>query len=388
MKTVTRVLAKPFARDRVRFVGNVEVGRDIAHDELAACYDAVVYASGTERDRGLDVPGADLAGVVGAGEFVRWYNGHPDAAGTDFPLEAEQVVVVGAGNVALDVARVLGRTADELRDTDVPARVLADLARSAVRDVHILIRRGPADVKFTPAELFQLSELAEVDVVVHDGGGGIADPESAQDKRVRLNLKTLRTLAETPERGRRRRIHLRFYSAPAEIRGTDRVEGVLVRRTGGEAPGERFVLPAGLVLTAVGFRGAPLDGLPFSEASGTVPNEAGRVLSGQAVVPGVYVAGWLKRGPSGIIGTNRPDGAETAAAVLADLAGRAVPARPDIVELLAARNRALGDWAGWLRLEEYEGGLGAADGRGRVKVHDLESMLRYCAVPSVTSNTV
>ncbi len=380
MKTVTRVLAKPFAHERVRFVGNVEVGRDIAHEELAACYDAVVYASGTERDRTLDIPGASLPGVVGAGEFVRWYNGHPDAAGTDFPLEAEQVAVIGAGNVALDVARVLGRTAGELRDTDVPARVLAALARSSVRDVHLLIRRGPADVKFTPAELFQLSELAEVDVIVHDGGGGIDDPESAPDKRVRLNLKTLRTLAETPPRDRRRRIHLRFYSAPAEIRGMGHAEGVVVRRTGPQAAGEQFVLPAGLVLTAVGFRGAPLDGLPFSEAAGTVPNEAGRVLAGPGVLPGVYVAGWLKRGPSGIIGTNRPDGAETAAAVLADVADLAVPARPDIVELLAARNRSRSDWAGWLRLEEYEGALGAADGRGRVKVPDLESMLRYCAV--------
>ena len=380
MKTVTRVLAKPFAQDKVRFVGNVEIGRDLTHDELAPCYDAVVYASGTERDRGLDVPGASLPGVVGAGDFVRWYNGHPDAAGTDFPLDAEQVVVVGAGNVALDVARVLGRAADELRDTDVPARVLAALACSAVRDVHILIRRGPADVKFTPAELFQLSELANTDVVVHDGGGCIDDPALAQDKRVRLNLKTLRALAEAPDRGRPRRIHLRFFSAPTEILGADRVEGVAVRRTGGEPHDKPFVLPAGLVVTAVGFRGAPLDGLPFSEAAGTVPNEGGRVVAGQAVVPGLYVAGWLKRGPSGIIGTNRPDGAETAAAVLADLAGRAVPARPDIVKLLAARSRPTSDWAGWLRLEEYEGALGAADGRGRVKVHDLESMLRHCAL--------
>lgn len=383
MKTVTRVLAKPFDRDRVRFIGNVEVGRDLSHDELAARYDAVVYASGTERDRGLDILGASRPGVVGAGEFVRWYNGHPDAAGTDFPLDAEQVAVVGAGNVALDVARVLSRTADELRDTDVPARVLAALARSAVRDVHILIRRGPADVKFTPAELFQLTELADTDVVVHEGGGN-NDPALAPDKRVRLNLKTLQTLAQTPARGRRRRVHLRFFSAPGEILGADRVEGVVVRRTGGEARdqaspfGERFVLPVGLVVTAVGFRGAPLDGLPFNEAAGIVPNEAGRVVAGQAVVPGVYVAGWLKRGPSGIIGTNRPDGAETAAAVLADLAGRTVPARPDIVELLAARTRPRTDWAGWLRLEEYEGALGAADGRGRVKVHDLESMLRHC----------
>ena len=387
MKAVTRVLAKPFTKDNVRFVGNVEVGRDLTHDDLAACYDAVVYASGTERDRCLDIPGEDLPGVMGSGEFVRWYNGHPDAAARDLSLDAEQVAVIGAGNVALDVARVLGRTADELRDTDVPARVLAALARSAVHDVHILIRRGPADVKFTPAELFQLSELAGADVLVHDGGDGIGDPSLAEDKRVRLNLKTLRTFAETPARGRRRRIHLRFFSRPAKILGADRVSGIVVEHTRRQArdqaagSGERFVLPVGMVVTAVGFRGAPLAGLPFSAAAGTVPNEAGRVMAGAAVVPRVYVAGWLKRGASGIIGTNRPDGAETAAAVLADLAGRAVPPRPDVVDLLGSRNHLPSDWAGWLRLEEYEGALGAADGRGRVKVHDLESMLRSCTTP-------
>jgi ferredoxin/flavodoxin---NADP+ reductase len=385
MKAVTRVLAKPFTNDNVRFVGNIEVGRDLTHDDLAACYDAIVFASGTERDRCLHIPGEDLPGVMGSGEFVRWYNGHPDAAPTDFSLDAEQVAVVGAGNVAVDVARVLGRTAGELRDTDMPARVLAALARSAVRDVHILIRRGPADVKFTPAELFQLSELADTDVVVDNGGDVIDDPALAEDKRVRLNLKTLRTFAETPARGCRRRIHLRFFSAPEEILGAGRVTGIVVERTRRQVQdrvagsSERFFLPVGMVVTAVGFRGAPLDGLPFSAATGTVPNEAGRVVAGEDVVPGVYVAGWLKRGASGIIGTNRPDGAETAAAVLADLAGRVVPARPDITDLLAARNRVSSDWAGWLRLEEYEGALGEADGRGRVKVHDLESMLRCCA---------
>lgn len=392
MKAVTKILAKPFAMDNVRFVGNVEVGRDLTHDDLTACYDAVVYASGTEHDRRLGIPGEHLPGVVGSGEFVHWYNGHPDAAETNFSLDTEKVAVIGAGNVALDVARVLARTAGELRDTDVPARVLAALAASAVRAVHILIRRGPAEVKFTPAELFQLSELADADVVVHDGGAGIDDPSLAEDKRVRLNLKTLRTFASSPARDCRRRIHLWFFSAPAEILGVDHAEGIVVEHTGREirdrvaSLGERFVLPVDLVVTAVGFHAAPMNGLPFSEDTGTVPNAAGRVVAGEAVVPGVYVAGWLKRGPSGVIGTNRPDGAETAAAVLADLAGRAVPARQDIVDLLAERNRPRSDWAGWLRLEEYEGGLGAADGRGRVKVHDLESMLRYCSPSHVTLN--
>lgn len=385
MKTVTKVLAKPFARDDVRFVGHIEVGRDLTHDDLMACYDAVVYASGTEHDRRLGIPGEDLPGVLGSAEFVRWYNGHPDAAAANLSLDAEQVAVVGAGNVALDVARVLGRTAGELRETDVPARVLTALERSAVRDIHILIRRGPADVKFTPAELFQLSELADADVIVHDGGVGIEDPALVEDKRVRLNLKTLRTFADTPPRGRRRRIHLRFFSTPVEILGTDRAEGIVVRRNQkgrqgqAAAAGERVVLPAGLVVSAVGFRGAPLDGLPFDEATGTVPNQAGRVVDHGVVVPGVYVAGWLKRGPSGIIGTNKPDGAETAAAVLADLTGRPVPTREDVIAVLAARDRLAVDWTGWLRLEEHEGTLGAADGRNRVKVHDLESMLRHCS---------
>jgi ferredoxin--NADP+ reductase len=385
MKAVTRVLAKPFARDHVRYLGNIEVGRDLAHDDLVAHYDAVVYASGTEHDRRLGIPGEDLPGSVPSAAFVRWYNGHPDAADTGFVLDAAQVAVVGAGNVALDVARVLGRTAEEMRGTDVPARVLAELARSRVREVHVLIRRGPADAKFTPAELFQLSELADADVVVHDSGAGIDDPATATDRRVRLNLETFQTFATTSPRGRNRRIHLRFLTAPVRIIGNRRVQGVVVERNRRDPDGRiagtgvRETIPAGMVVTAVGFRGAPLDGLPFDDDSGTVPNESGRVVRDGAPVPGVYVAGWLKRGPSGVIGTNKPDGAETAAAVLADIAAADPVERPDVLELLAARSVVPVDWAGWLRLEEYEGGLGAADGRGRVKVADLGSMLRHCA---------
>ncbi|MFR9807233.1 FAD-dependent oxidoreductase [Pseudonocardia sp. RS010] len=372
MKAVTRVLAKPFAKDRVRFLGNVEVGRDVSHADLAEHYDAVVYASGTEHDRRLGIPGEELPGCVGSAEFVRWYNGHPDAR--EFTLGTEQVAVVGAGNVALDVARVLGRTADEMRDTDVPARVLEELGRSAVREIHVLIRRTPTDAKFTPAELFQLSELADADVIIHDGGAAIADPDTADDRRVRLNLETFQTFANTPPQGRTRRIHLRFLTSPVEVLGDDAVEGIVVAHN---RSGHRQTLPVGLVVSAVGFRGTPLPGLPFDEGSGTVPNEAGRVA------PGVYVAGWLKRGPSGIIGTNKPDGAETAAAVLADLAGHPVAEPPDLLDMLANRGAVPVDWAGWLRLEEHEATLGGADGRGRVKVHDLASMLRHAAPVAV-----
>jgi ferredoxin--NADP+ reductase len=392
MKAVTRVLAKPFTRDRVRYLGNVEVGRDLSHDDLVTHYDAVVYASGTEHDRRLGIPGEDLAGSMGSADFVRWYNGHPDAASTGVVLDAEQVAVVGAGNVALDVARVLGRTAEEMRGTDVPTRVLAELGRSRVRDVHVLIRRGPANVKFTPAELFQLSELADADVIVHDGGAAIDDPAGAEDRRVRLNLETFHTFAAMPARGRNRRIHLRFYTAPMKIIGDDRVQGVVVERTRRDGVGRivgagvRETIPVGMLVTAVGFRGVPLAGLPFDDGTGRVPNEAGRVVRRGTPVPGVYVAGWLKRGPSGVIGTNKPDGAETVAAVLADLgrpAAGGTTERPDVLELLAARSATAVDWASWLRLEEYEGSLGEVDGRGRVKVPDLDSMLRCCgAVPA------
>lgn len=384
MKAVTRVLAKPFAKDNVRFLGNVEVGRDITHEELTAHYDAVVYASGTERDRRLDIPGERAEGAVGAGEFVRWYNGHPDAEQANFVLDAEQVAVIGAGNVALDVARVLARTADELRETDVPQTVLEALGRSRVQDIHVLIRRGPAEAKFTPAELFQLSELADATVIVHDGGAGIDDPSTIEDKRVKANLETLRTFSTTAATDRRRHIHLRFLTSPVEILSDHdgHVTGLVVkhneRNTAGQVvgAGSRETLNAQLVVSAVGFCGAPLPGLPFDAASGTIPNSAGRVIDADGIpITGVYVTGWLKRGPSGIIGTNKPCGTETAAAVLADLADLPARERPDVLDLLRVRVDPV-DWAGWLRLETHEGTLGATTGRSRVKVHNLAAMLR------------
>lgn len=383
MKAVTRVLAKPFGGrfEGVRYLGNVEVGRDVTHDELLERYHAVVYASGTEHDARVGIPGEDLDGVLGSSQFVRWYNGHPDAAERDLVLDARAVAVIGAGNVALDVARVLSRTAAEMRETDVPHRVLEALERSRVTDVHVLIRRTPTDVRFTPAELFQLGELADADVILHDGGAGVDDPETAEDRRVRLNLETFRAFADTPPAGRSRRIHLRFLVSPVEIVGDGRVEAIVVEHNergadgGVTGTGRTERIPVGAVVTAVGFRGAPPADLPH-DARGIVSSVQGRVVRDGAVLPGVYVAGWLKRGPSGIIGTNKPDGAETAAAVAEDLAilgGR--PVRDDLLELLGERGVQVVDWAGWLRLEDHEAGLGGSTGRGRVKVHDLGSML-------------
>ena len=228
---------------------------------------------------------------------------------------------------------------------------------------------------------------ADADVLVHDGGAGIDDPATAGDKRVRSDRGTFQTFTETPSQGRRRRIHLRFLTSPVEILGDGRVSGIVVepnRRDDGQVSGtgERSTLDVGLVISAVGFRGAPLPGLPFDDGSGTVPNESGRVIRDGSPVKGVYVAGWLKRGPSGIIGTNKPDGAQTAVALLDDLAVLPAVDHPDVLELLTSRSSEPVDWAGWLRLEDHEGTLGATEDRGRVKVHDLESMLRHCSAMS------
>jgi len=382
MKLVTQVLARPFADQRVRFLGNVEVGRDIAHADLVDRYHAVVYASGTESDRTIGIPGEQLPGCMGSSALVRWYNGHPDAESPPFASDVEQVVVVGAGNVALDLARVLARMPTELSATDVPATVLDMLAGSAVRDIHVLIRRGPRDVKFTPAEVLHLGELADADVVLH--GATVADlQESDSDsRRVRQNLEHFRHFSEPRDRGRGRRIHLRFGHRPVEIIGDERVRGVVVESITG-----RLTLPAGLVVTAVGFRGSALPGLPFDDATGTVPHRAGRVMCGDSVMPGVYVTGWIKRGPSGVIGSNKPDGVETAESILADLDTVSEQPRSDVPtleELLDHRAVHPVDWEGWRRLDEYEATLGAASGRGRVKVSDLPTMLRLCS-PEVAS---
>jgi ferredoxin/flavodoxin---NADP+ reductase len=374
MKSVIRVLQRPFDPAELEFLGGVRIGegglplavlRDHVH--------AVVHATGSSVDRALRVPGEDLAGSLGSGAFVSWYCGHPDHAELEPPLDHPGVAVVGAGNVALDVARVLAKTADEMADTDVPEPVLEALRKSAVRDIHVLIRRGPQHVRFTPAELRQIGELANADVVVHDDGvlaAGVPEPE---ERRMRQNLATLTEWSTATPSGRPRRIHLRFLRSPREILGADgRVSGVVVERNAIEGDrvrgtGETETLDVGLVVRAIGYDAEPIEGLPFDPATGTVPNEGGRVVG----VPGAYVTGWIKRGPTGVIGTNKSDGIETATAVLEDLPSLPAPAHPE-PEALRAALTGYGirpvDWTAWLRLDAEElrrGGLRDAD---RVKV--------------------
>jgi ferredoxin/flavodoxin---NADP+ reductase len=336
IKSIADYLRGVLEHDGVRFLGAVHLGEDVTRDDLISCYDAVVYATGAMRDRRMGIPGEDLPGSFAATDFVNWYCGHPDVDPERFVVDAESVAVIGVGNVAVDVARILVRDPEELRETDVSQPVLDALMASKVREVHMIGRRGPAQAKFTTKELRELGELAGVDVVVGDGEADLdafdATGESSRlataDRHVRGNYTVISNWAERAPTGAARRLTVRFWLSPAEINGTNRVEGLTLERTRLDSDGRlagtgQFEqLPVQMVLRSVGYQSVPLPGVPFDERSHTVPNADGRVLGpdGQPL-PGEYVAGWLKRGPTGVIGTNKSDAAQTVRSLLADLAG-------------------------------------------------------------------
>lgn len=393
MKSVIRVLQRPFEPAELEFLGGVHVGEGgLPLDVLREHVHAVIHATGSSVDRALGVPGEELAGSIGSGVFVSWYSGHPDFADLDPPLDHPGVAVVGAGNVALDVARVLAKTADEMAATDIPGPVLDALRNSKVRDIHIIVRRGPQHVRFTPAELNQIGDLAGADVIVHDDGLLAAGVEEPPERRMRQCLASLTKWADATTAGKPRRIHLHFLRSPVRILGVNgRVCGIEIERNviDGErvrGTGETETLDVGLVVRAIGYDAEPIPGLPFDAATGTVPNVAGRVVRDGVPVPGAYVTGWIKRGPTGVIGTNKGDGVETANAVLADLPSLPAPAHPEPAALraaLAAHGVRAVDWTAWMRLDAEEirrGGLREAE---RVKVATTAEMLRHAldAVP-------
>jgi NADPH-dependent glutamate synthase beta subunit-like oxidoreductase len=386
--TLHRVLDVP----GVRFVGNVEVGRDLALDELRRHVDAVVYTYGAAVDRHLGIPGEELPGSLAATDLVAWYCGHPDADRSTVEAAlagARRVVVVGVGNVALDVARVLVRTAEELEPSDMPQHVLDALAAAPVEAVTVLGRRGPAQATFTTQELRELGELAGATVLVEDGDLAVDEAAeerlaAAHDRNAVRNLAVLRGWTDhVPEPGRAT-VTLRFFRRPVAVLGEDRVTGVEVERTvvddDGRASGtgETEVLPADLVIRSVGYRGLPLPGLPVDERSGTVPHAVGRVLRDGAVSPGEYVAGWIKRGPSGVVGTNKHDARETVAELLADVAGGVLTPggdRDDLVRALTARGAEPVLLEDWRAIDAAEVALGATRGRARTTLHERESLL-------------
>lgn len=379
-RNISRVLARGFEHTRVRFLGNVSVGSDVTVDELRAGYDAVVVSTGMLGDRRLGIPGEDLPGSFGASALVAWYTGHPRAPAVALPADLTSAVVVGAGNVALDIARILAKDAATLRATSMPRHVVDVLAASTVTDVHLVARRGPAQAKFTSPELHELDTLDGVDLVVDpaDVVLGPADEDAvAHDRHAKVTVDVCREWSQRPGSGAPRRIHLHFWRRPARILGETAVTGVELEPT---RPGgaDVLTLPAQLVVRAIGYHGTPIPGLPFDDASGTVPSRDGRVLDDDgAVVGGVYVTGWLRRGPTGVIATNRGDANEVAESVVADLdALPEPPSDPDGVDkLLAERGVRVVTWADWLRLEAHEKATGDAAGGDPIVVHDLAAAL-------------
>lgn len=373
----------------IRIFGNVRYGTDITLDDLKRHYNAVIFATGAVRDAALDIPGIELEGSYGAADFVSWYDGHPDVP-REWPLTAQSVAVVGNGNVALDVARVLAKHPEDLLPTEIPDNVLAGLEASPVTDVHVFGRRGPMQVKFTPLELRELGELRDVDMIVHDEDFEYDDAARAaiaSNKQLFVIDKVF-TQWRARETGQAsRRLHLHFYAKPVEVLGEDgRVVGFRYERTrpdgagGVVGTGEFREVEVQAVYRAVGYFGSPLDGIPFDERHGVIPNHEGRVLGDDnAVLPGVYATGWIKRGPVGLIGHTKSDAMETIQHVLNGQAGWWSPAEPDegaVVELLRSRGVLYTDLDGWRRLDAHEQELGAARGRARIKVVPRDEMVR------------
>ncbi|WP_433585185.1 FAD-dependent oxidoreductase [Microbacterium hydrocarbonoxydans] len=369
------------ARRTIRFIGNVEVGRDISLDELRERYHAVILATGAIRDAALDIPGVDLPGSYGAADFVAWFDGHPDVART-WPLEASSVAVIGNGNVALDVARVLAKHAVDLRTTEIPDNVLAGLESSAVTDVHVFGRRGPADIKFTPIELRELGEVNDVDIVLHDEDFDGVDPASATNNQLKVMLRTLNSWRDRPAGTASRRLHLHFWHAPVEIAGDGKVESIRFERTRTDAEGalvrtgEFHDYDVQAVYRAVGYYGTRVVDAPFDEARGVIPNEGGRV-DGE---PGLYATGWIKRGPVGLIGHTKSDALETITNLVADAEAGLLGAptsEEDVLDVLDASGTEYTTWDGWLALDAHERALGESHvhTRERVKVVPREEQV-------------
>lgn len=381
------------ASGRFQFHGNVEIGRDLTHEELRAHHDAVIYASGASGDRWLGIAGEDLPGSHAATEFVAWYNGHPDYALRSFSFDHERAVVVGNGNVALDVARMLLLGDACLARTDIADHALRALAHSRIREVVIVGRRGPGQAAFTVPELLELADQDSFDVVV----AGVDHLPELPPEALGLRARLIDEYRRQPIRGRARRLVLRFLASPVEIVGDDRVRAVrlvenqLVTQHDGSvaaaASGRVVQIDAGLVLRAIGYRGRAFAGLPFDVAAGVMPNRDGRVCDAHgAPLVGTYVAGWLKRGPRGVIGTNKPCSQQTVACILEDAAAGVLPRTEkgpaELQALLAARRPERVDFAGWKAIDAHERKAGQACGRPRLKLVNTAEMLSVATRPT------
>ena len=404
IKQIITALHRVLSRGDVRLLGNVDYGVDLKLDDLRQFYDAVIFSTGAIKDSALPVPGIDLEGSYGAADFVSWYDGHPDVPRT-WPLEAERVAVLGAGNVALDVARILAKHADDLLPTEIPANVYDTLKASPVTDVHVFARRGPAQVKFSPLELRELGHVPDVDIVVYPEDydfdeGSMSAVESSNQTRQVVKTLTDWTLVDPSTQQASRRLHLHFLHAPAEVVGEDgKVVALRTERTALQGDGtvkgtgEFHDWPVQAVYRAVGYFGSPLPEIPFDELKGVISNREGRVvdLDGEHL-PGVYATGWIKRGPVGLIGHTKSDASETIRHLVEDVTGvgdggdvatgdlaagrTATQADPQaVLDFLADRGVDVVEWADFELLDEHEKALGEPHGRQRIKVVPRDEML-------------
>jgi ferredoxin--NADP+ reductase len=392
IKGIVNALRDVLDSGDIRVFGNVRYGVDIGLDDLRKHYNAVIFSTGAIKDADLDIPGIDLEGSYGAADFVSWFDGHPDFPRT-WPLDATSVAVVGVGNVALDVSRILAKHADDLLPTEIPDNVYEGLKQSSITDVHVFGRRGPAQVKFTPLELRELGEVRDVDMIVYDEDFDHDEASKtaiATNKQVFVIDKVLNQWRQREVGTASRRLHLHFYAKPVEVVGDaeGRVAAFRYERTrpdgqgGVEGTGELRDVPIQAIYRAVGYFGSPLDGIPFDERRGVIPNHEGQVMDDDnQIVPGVYATGWIKRGPVGLIGHTKSDAMETVKHLINDQASWWQPEDPSdeaVPALLEARGVEYTDLEGWHRLDEHEIGLGASHEheRARVKVVERDEMVR------------
>lgn len=396
IKFITTALHKILDSGEFRLFGNVEVGKDVSLAEMQEHYDAIIFATGADRDAPLDIPGVDLPECYGAADFVYWYDGHPDHP-REWPLEAKEVAVIGVGNVALDISRVLAKHIDDMRVTEIPENVEKALAASPVTDVHVFGRRGPAQAKFTPLELKELGKTPDVDVIVYEEDIDFDEGSQAQMKasnQTRQVVKTLTsyTLKTPEERTASRRIHLHFFHRPVEILGDEHVEALRTERTEltGDGTvrgtGEFIDTPVQAVYRAVGYFSSPVKDVPFDEVRGVIPNIAGRVTDAEGeALPGLYATGWVKRGPVGLIGETKSDAQETIACLIEDaesgVIGGAAEEKTGVAHghdgiqaLLDERGIRYTSVKGWELLDNFERALGEKQGRERTKVVERETM--------------
>lgn len=388
IKGIIRALYEVLDRGDIRFFGNVKYGTDVTLDDLKNHYNAVIFATGAIADASLNIPGADLDGSYGAADFVNWYDAHPDFP-TTWPLDAKEIAVIGNGNVALDVARMLIKRPEDLLSTDIPHHVYEGLKASPVTDVHVFGRRGPAQVKFSPLELREALHIEGVQAIVYDEDFQYDEGSQAaidSNNQVRVMVKTLEDLRENPQEPQERRLHLHFFASPKEILGEDgKVTGLRIEKTKLDGTGnvtltgETFEFAAQAVYRAVGYFGSPVDQMPFDAKYGVIKNDEGRVLDVDGnQIPGTYCTGWIKRGPVGLIGHTKADAIETISHVIADRAMWWEPSSPSedaVVETRRSRGVDYIAWENWLNIDSTEKSLGEALGRERLKLHNRAEML-------------